>query len=137
MLGKLESDRDDDDDTNAPIYVFDDNANGRLTKEETVVDSGAVECDEEEARATFESGGDTRVKTWRNMDVCRTERDQEGRQGNNQVDDRIRCPKEVCMVGAVSRTLISVDRLQETCLSWTCGYGFRQANRTFKSVRIL
>ena len=93
-------------------------------------------------------------------------RDQEGRQGHNEVDDRIRCPQEVFMVGAVSRTLISVDRLQETghdvtlaknnpriinvqtgevmplrkaeaCLSWTCGYGFRQANRTFKSVRIL
>ena len=44
MLGILESERSDDDDLEAPIYVFDDNENGRWIKEEAVVDSGAVEC---------------------------------------------------------------------------------------------
>ena len=44
MLGILESERSDDDEMEAPIYVFDDNENGRWIKEEAVVDSGAVEC---------------------------------------------------------------------------------------------
>ena len=37
---------------------------------------------------------------------------QEGRLSNNPLDDRIRRPDGVFKVGAVSRTLISVDRLQ-------------------------
>ena len=44
MLGILACDRSDDDEMEAPIYVFDDNENGRWVKEEAVVDSGAVEC---------------------------------------------------------------------------------------------
>ena len=53
ILGTLESERDDDDDVAAPIYAFDDNENGRWIKEEVVVDSGAVECVEQEACAPF------------------------------------------------------------------------------------
>ena len=42
-------------------------------------------------------------------------RAQEGKKSNNPLDDRIRClEKSVFKVGAVSRTLISVDKLQET-----------------------
>ena len=96
MRGMLESERSDDDDMEAPIYVFDDSENGRWIKEEAVLDSGAVEC------ATFESGGDTRVKKWRDVDVCRRERNQERRQSNNPLDDKIRCLEERCVQGSSS-----------------------------------
>ena len=64
MLGISESERSDDDDMEAPTYVFDDNENGRWIREEAVVDSGAIECVTSRKRmyVPSERGGDTRVK---------------------------------------------------------------------------
>ena len=81
MHGKLKLERDDDEDTEALIDVFDAN-------EKWQMDQGRGSCrqessrmrDEQEARATLEGGGDTIIKNWTNMDVCRRERDPEGRQ---------------------------------------------------------
>ena len=44
-----------------------------------MVDSGAVECVEQEACAPFENGIDTRAETWRDMELCRRKGTQEGR----------------------------------------------------------
>ena len=93
MLGILESERSDDDEMEAPIYVFDDNENGRWIKEEAVVDSGAVECVTSRNRVPH-----LKVEeTWRDVDVRRRERNQEGRQSNIPLDDRIRCLEERCV----------------------------------------
>ena len=82
MLGILESERDDDDDAAAPMYVFDDNKNGRWIKDEAVVDSGGVVC------VTSRKGASERKRR------RHSQQDQEERQSNNQLDDRVGCPKK-------------------------------------------
>ena len=99
MLGFLESDRSDDDEIKAPIYVFDDNENGTWIKEEAVVDSGAVECVTSRKRVPHLKVEITpdRVKTWRDVDVRRRRRNHEGRQSNSPLDDRFRCLGDTCV----------------------------------------
>ena len=99
MLGKLESDRSDDDDMEAPRYVFDDNENGRWIKEEAVVDS-AVECVTSRKRVPHlkveETPESRRGETW----TCAGGK--KGRQSNNQLDKRIRCFEEKCCPARLS-----------------------------------
>ena len=116
MLGILESERSDDDEMEAPIYVFDDDENGRWIKEEAVVDSGAVECVTSRNRVPHlkveETPGSRRGETW----TCAGGREikMEGKVTVHWTTESGVSKKSVFNVGAVSRTLISVDRLQET-----------------------
>ena len=115
MLGILESKRDDDDDVEAPIHVFDDNENGRWIKGEAVVDSVAVDCATSRKRVprlkVEETPESRRGETW----TCAG-----GKEIKNECGVTIHwtgsgvLKKGVFKVGAVSRTPISVDRLQET-----------------------
>ena len=116
MLGILESERSDDDEMEAPIYVFDDNENGRWIKEEAVVDSGAVECVTSRNRVPHlkveETPESRRGETW----TCAGGKEikKEGKVTIHWTTESGVSKKGVFKVGAVSRTLISVDRLQET-----------------------
>ena len=79
MLGFLESERSDDDEMEAPIYVFDDNENGRRIKEEAVVDSGAVECVTSRNRVPQK-----KWKKHQSQDVERRGRAQEGKKSRRK-----------------------------------------------------
>ena len=101
MLGILESERSDDDEMEAPIYVFDDKENGRWIKEEAVVDSGAVECVTNRNRVPHlkveETPGRRRGETW----TCAGGKEIK-KEGKVTLDDRVRCLEERCV--QVSRT---------------------------------
>ena len=81
----------------APIYVFDDTENGRWIKEVAVVDSGAVECVTSKKRVPHLKVGETpeskRGETW----TCAGGKENQGRQSNNPLDDRIRCFEDRCV----------------------------------------
>ena len=72
--------------------------------------------DEQEACATFEIGGDTRVKTWRERETwaCAGGKEIKGKVTIHWTTGSGVPRKGVFKVGAVSSMLISVDRLQET-----------------------
>ena len=116
MLGILASERSDDDEMEAPIYVFDDDENGRWIKEEAVVDSGAVGCVTSRNRVPHlqveETPESRRGETW----TCAGGREikMEGKVTVHWTTESGVSKKGVFNVGAVSRTLISVVRLQET-----------------------
>ena len=117
MLGTLESDRSDDDDMEAPKNVFDDNENGRWIKEEAVVDSGAVECVTSRRKRVphfkvEETPESRRGETWTR--AGRKEIKKEGKVTIHWTTGSGVSQKGVFKVGALSRTLVSVDRLQET-----------------------
>ena len=67
-------------------------------------------CDEQEEDVALESRRDTRIKTKRDMNVCRSKRDHERGQSDTQLANRSRhCKAQYLQERTVSRTLISVD----------------------------
>ena len=99
MVGILESDRSDDEDMEAPIYVFDDNESGRWIKEEAVFDSGAVKRVARRERVPHLKVDESPESRRGETDVRRRKRNQEGRQSNNPLDKWIRCFEERCVQG--------------------------------------
>ena len=69
------------------LSVCDKSDNDKRVREEAAVDSGAVECDEQEETATRQSRRHARIKTRRHMDMRKRKRDQERRHGDNQLED--------------------------------------------------
>ena len=63
------------------------------------VDSGAVECVTSTNRVPHFKVEETPESRRGDVDVRRRERNQEGRQSNNPLDDRIRCLEERCVQG--------------------------------------
>ena len=115
QLSMLETIREDDE-AEEPIFVIDKSNNGKWIREEAVVDSGSVECVTSKKRmlhlrveGTPES---RRGETW----TCAggNEIKKEGKVTLNWRTDWGTMNRGVFKVGPVSRTQISVDRLQET-----------------------
>ena len=92
----FETGRQEIDETEEPIYVFDETHHGRWAREEAVVDSGAAP----------ESGG--------THERVQEETQSRRRAVNWWWTDLGIATQGVFDVGPVSRTLISTDRLQET-----------------------
>ena len=104
----------EEDEAEEPMYVFDKSDNGRWIRQEAAVDSGAVECVTSKKRMlhlieeTPESRGETRTCAGGNVIK------KEGKETVNWRTDWGTMKRGVFLVGPVWRTLISVDRLQET-----------------------
>ena len=111
----LETNREEDE-AEEPTHVFDQSDNGKWLREEAVVDTGAVECVSSKKRLPHLRVEETpefrRGKTW----TCAGggEIQKEGKVTVNWRTDLGTIERGIFKVGPVSRTLISVDRLQET-----------------------
>ena len=114
-LSILEAMREDDE-AEGPVYVFDKSDTGKWIREEAVVGSGAVECVTSKKRKPHlraeETSESRRGESWR----CAggNEIKKERKVTVNWWTDLGTMKRGVFKVGPVSRTLISVDRLQET-----------------------
>ena len=113
-LSILETIREEDE-AEEPIYVFDKSDNGKWITEEAVVDSGAVECVVSKKRMPHLRVEETPESRRRKTRTCAggNEIKKEGKVTVNWRTDMGTMKRGVFKDGLVSRTLISVDRLQE------------------------
>ena len=111
----LESTREEDE-AEEPTHVFDQSDNGKWLREEAVVDSGAVECVTSKKRMPHLRAEETPESRRGETCTCAggNEIKKEGKVTVNWRTDLGTIKRGIFKVGLVSRTLISVDRLQET-----------------------